>query len=74
VGPRRRKRRHRLLLIVPYLWSVAAIPLVGYVRVSPGEIPFLLWWMLVGVLVTFASLAAVWWLDERGDAGEEDGR
>lgn len=73
MGLPRRKRRHRLLLVVPYLWSVGAIPLVGYVRAAPGGIAFLLWWMLVGVLVTFASLAAVWWLDERGGAGEEDG-
>lgn len=74
VGSPRRKRRHRLLLVVPYLWSVAAIPVVGYVRLAPGGIPFLLWWMLVGVLVTFGTLAVVWRLDERRDAGEEDGR
>lgn len=70
----RKKRRHRLLLAVPYLWSVAAIPVVGYVRLAPGGIPFLLWWMLAGVLVTFVALGTVWRLDERSNPGEEDGR
>lgn len=67
-----KKRRHRLLLAVPYVWSVLAIPAVGYVRVSPGGVPFLLWWMLAGVLVTFVSLAAVWRLDERSESQEDE--
>lgn len=58
-----RRRPYRLLLVVPYLWSVAAIPLVNSVHATPGGIPLLLWWALAGVLVTSACLGVVWRLD-----------
>ena len=62
---RRRPRRHLAVLAVPYLWSVVAIAGVARIRVSPAGIPFLLWWMLAGVIVTVACLAVAWRGDER---------
>ncbi|TNC26445.1 DUF3311 domain-containing protein [Amycolatopsis alkalitolerans] len=65
--PRTRSRagrhRHRLLLLVPYLWSVAAIPLVNSVHAAPLGVPLLLWWALAGVVVTTGCLGVVWRLD-----------
>ncbi|GLY70536.1 DUF3311 domain-containing protein [Amycolatopsis taiwanensis] len=58
-----RRRSYRLLLVVPYLWSVAAIPVINTVHASPLGIPLLLWWALAGVLVTSVCLGVVWRLD-----------
>jgi uncharacterized membrane protein len=68
-----RRRRYRVLLIVPYLWSVAAIPLVNRVHATPLGIPLLLWWALAGVVVTTLSLAVVWRLDQAREAVAAEG-
>lgn len=70
------RRPYRLLLVVPYLWSVAAIPLVNTVHATPLGIPLLLWWALAGVLVTSACLGVVWRLDCAGETvgAEGEGR
>ncbi|AMM31565.1 hypothetical protein SA2016_0877 [Sinomonas atrocyanea] len=60
-----RPRRHLILLAIPYLWSIAAIPAVGTTHAAPAGVPLLLWWMLAGVLVTTGVLAIVWRIDER---------
>ena len=57
------RRWHRIGLVIPYLWSVAAIPLVNRVHAAPLGVPLLLWWMLAGALLTSASLAVVWRID-----------
>ncbi|WP_203964701.1 DUF3311 domain-containing protein [Actinocatenispora thailandica] len=62
------RRRHRLVLVIPYLWTVAAVPAVNLVHASPLDVPLLLWWALVGVLVTTGSIAVVWRLDNALDA------
>jgi hypothetical protein len=69
-GPTR--RRHRLLLVIPYLWTVAAVPAVNLVHASPLDVPLLLWWALIGVLVTAGSIAVVWRLDNALDAAAAD--
>lgn len=66
-----RSRPYWMLLAIPYLWSVAAIPAVGKVHTSPWAVPFLLWWMLGGVLVTTGVLALVWRMDERRELDAE---
>ena len=70
---RPRPYRRRMLLAIPYLWSVAAIPAIGTVQAAPGGIPLLLWWMLAGVLVTTGTLALAWRIDERRNLEAEGG-
>ena len=60
---RYRGRRSLLWLIVPYLLFVAAIPLVNRVEPVILGLPFLFFWVLVGVLVTPLAI----WLASRGD-------
>jgi uncharacterized membrane protein len=63
--------RHRLLLLVPYIWSVAAIPLVNRVHATPLGVPLLLWWALAGVVVTTVCLGIVWRLDRAAEADRD---
>jgi len=46
------------ILTIPYLWLVAAIPFVGYRDNRILGIPVLEVWMLAGVVVCSACLAA----------------
>jgi len=51
-------RRRFAILVVPYLWLVAAIPFIGYAHTRVAGVPVLEVWMLVGVVVCSACLAA----------------
>lgn len=60
-----RRGWHRLLLIVPFVWCVAVIPWVNTVPYAFGHVPFLLVWMVAGVLVGSAAIGAVYAIDRR---------
>jgi hypothetical protein len=51
-------RRRFAILAIPYLWLVGAIPFVGYRDQTILNIPVLEVWMLAGVIVCSACLAA----------------
>lgn len=59
------RRRHWLLLTIPYIWCIAAIGLVNRVPYVFGRVPFLLVWMVAGVLVGTAAIAVVFLVDRR---------
>lgn len=59
----RRRRWHRLLLLVPFLWCVAAVPWAGAVPYAFGHVPFLLVWMVAGVILGSAAIGAVYLID-----------
>ncbi len=61
----RGKFRARWLLLVPYVWMVAAVPLVNKVDLAPGGVPFLAIWMLAGILVTSSSIGLTYALEQR---------
>ena len=60
-----RRRWHWLLLAVPPLWCIAAVPLVNRVGYVFGAIPFLLVWMTLGVLAGSAAIGAIYVIDRR---------
>lgn len=60
-----RRRRHWVLLALPLLWCVAAIPLVNEVDYVFGSIPFLLVWMAGGVLLGSGAIGTVFIIDRR---------
>jgi hypothetical protein len=67
--PEPRRRWHRLLLLVPFVWCIAVIPWVNTVAYAFGHVPFLLVWMVAGVFVGSAAIAVVYVIDQRnGDA------
>ena len=58
-----RGRRSLLWLIVPYLLFVVAIPFVNRVDPVVLGLPFLYFWVLIGVLLSPLAI----WLASRGD-------
>ncbi|MFI5615376.1 DUF3311 domain-containing protein [Amycolatopsis sp. NPDC051903] len=63
--PIRGRRRHRLLLLVPFVWCIAAVPWAGAVPYAFGHVPFLLVWMVAGVIVGSAAIGGVYFIDRR---------
>jgi hypothetical protein len=74
VGPRMKpvqpRRRHRLLLLVPFLWQVGCVPLVNEVALRPFGLPFPMVWQMAGVLIATLCIAVVRRLDIRAEAGQ----
>lgn len=62
-----RPRRHYLILVIPYIWFFAVVG-INRIHALILGIPLLEWWMMLGVLVCMASLAAVWCIDRRREA------
>jgi hypothetical protein len=61
-------RRHRLLLLLPFVWQVLAVPLVNDVAWQPLGLPFPMAWQMLGILLTSAVIAIVFRIDRRLDA------
>jgi hypothetical protein len=68
--PESRRHWHRLLLLVPFVWCIVAIPWVNTVAYAFGHVPFLLVWMIAGVVVGSAAITVVYVIDRR--RGEAD--
>lgn len=62
---RKRKRKHWWLLVIPYFWCIAAIPIVNRIDYIWGSVPFLLVWMVAGVLLSCLCVTVVYQIDRR---------
>ncbi|MFI6435371.1 DUF3311 domain-containing protein [Streptomyces sp. NPDC050759] len=67
-----RPRPHHWLLVLPFVWQVALVPVVNDVSSAPFNIPFPMVWQMAGVLVTSAVIAVVFLLGERAGAAAEE--
>jgi hypothetical protein len=56
---------HRWLLVLPFVWQVALIPLVNGIAWRPLGLPFPLVWQLAGVVFASLIIALVHRLDRR---------
>jgi Protein of unknown function (DUF3311) len=63
-----RRTTHRWLLLVPFVWQVALIPLVNDVPLRPFSLPFPMFWQMLGILVTTGVIGVVMSIDRRQDA------
>jgi hypothetical protein len=63
---------HRWLLLIPFLWQIAAVPLVNDIAWRPLSLPFPMMWQLVGIVVTSIVIAIVFRLDRRLEGDEDD--
>ncbi len=65
-----RRTAHRWLLLVPFVWQVALIPLVNDVPLQPFGLPFPMFWQMLGILVTTAVIGLVLSIDRRREAAD----
>ena len=64
-GPR---RRHRWLLLIPFIWQVVMVPWANGVDARPLHLPFPMFWQMVGIIVTTVVIGIVFRIDRRLDA------
>ncbi|UOF88987.1 DUF3311 domain-containing protein [Fodinisporobacter ferrooxydans] len=69
----RKKRvpKYWIFLLVPYIWDVLLIPFINTSKIHPFGIPFLLLWMLLGVIVVSIFIGVVYYLDIQSNHSAE---
>jgi len=65
-----RGRGHRWLLLLPFGWQVALVPLVDDVALRPFGLPFPMAWQMAGILFTTAIVGLVYRIDRARDLAE----
>ncbi|WP_051459160.1 DUF3311 domain-containing protein [Microbispora sp. ATCC PTA-5024] len=73
-APARRSTAHRWLLVIPFVWQVALVPVVNDVRATPLEIPFPMLWQMLGIVATSVVIATVVRLDRAAGVDDEERR
>jgi hypothetical protein len=58
-------RRHRWLLLIPFLWQIGGVPFVNDIAWRPLSLPFPMVWQMAGILVTSAIIAFIFSIDRR---------
>jgi hypothetical protein len=66
----RTRRKHRLLLILPFVWQAGLAPAVNNVQWAPLGLPFPMVWQLVGIVLTSVTIGIVYKIDQ--SLGEDD--
>lgn len=62
------RRMHRALLLLPFVWQAALIPVVNEVAWQPWGLPFPMAWQMAGVVLTTVVIGIVYAIDLRIDA------
>ncbi|WP_020660981.1 DUF3311 domain-containing protein [Amycolatopsis benzoatilytica] len=70
-GPRP-SHPHRWLLVLPFVWQVALVPVVNDVPLTPLHLPFPMVWQLAGIVLTSAVIGLVFRLDRRAGVEQEE--
>jgi len=68
-----RRAAHRWLLLLPFVWQIAVIPVVNDLPLRPFGLPFPMFWQMLGILVTTAVIGIVLRLDRRLEAADAAG-
>lgn len=63
----RPRRMHRVLLLAPFVWQAALVPLVNDVAWQPWGLPFPMAWQMAGVVLTTILIGTVYAIDRRID-------
>lgn len=58
-------RRHRWLLLIPFLWQIGGIPLVNDVAWRPFSLPFPMVWQMAGIVITSLIIAFIFSIDAK---------
>lgn len=73
-APARRATVHRWLLVIPFIWQVALVPVVNDVKLAPLHIPFPMLWQMLGIVATTIIVGVVFRLDRAAGVDEEERR
>lgn len=73
-APARRSTVHRWLLVIPFIWQVALVPVVNDVELAPLHIPFPMFWQMLGIVATTIIIAVVFRLDRANGVDDEERR
>jgi hypothetical protein len=60
-----RRRWHLLLLLIPFLWQIGAVPWANGVALKIASLPFLMVWQMGGIVVTTLVLWVLYRKDKR---------
>ncbi len=60
-------KRHRWLLVLPFIWQIALVPLVNDVAWRPLSLPFPMAWQMAGIVFASIIIAIVYKLDRSGE-------
>lgn len=71
-APSAPSRPHLVLLVLPFIWQVACIPLVNDVAMRPFGMPFPMVWQMAGVVFASLIFALVFHLDRRAGLEQEE--
>ena len=71
-APARRSMVHRWLLVIPFIWQVALVPVVNDVKLAPLHIPFPMLWQMLGIVATTIIVGVVFRLDRAAGVDEEE--
>jgi hypothetical protein len=66
--PLKPPRRHRWLLLLPFVWQIGLAPFANVVTMKPLYLPFPMLWQMAGIVFATLVIAGVRWLDARYDA------
>lgn len=58
-------RRHRWLLLIPFLWQIGGIPLVNDIAWRPFSLPFPMVWQMAGIVITSMVIAFLFSIDSK---------
>lgn len=73
-APARRSMVHRWLLVIPFIWQVALVPVVNDVDLAPLHIPFPMLWQMLGIVATTIVVGVVFRLDRAAGVDDEERR
>jgi len=65
-------RPHLWLLILPFVWQVAGIPLINDVAWRPFSMPFPMVWQMAGVVFASLVFGLVFYLDRQAGVEVEE--
>ena len=54
-----------LLTLIPFIWTIGMIPLVNRVKPLVLGLPFLAFWLVAGIFVSFVCLSVLYRIDAK---------
>lgn len=67
-----RSYAHRWLLLLPFIWQVAMVPVVNDIAWRPFGLPFPMVWQMVGIVIASTIIAIVFRIDSAIEPPEEE--